>query len=117
VTFDVFDVVVTHFPFADRSAEKKRPAVVLSGFDNFGSATGVALVAMITTGRASQWPLDVPVGDLDAAGLKHNCGVRMKLATLDFRHIERKLGGLAEGDRKAVSESLKQLLPFEIGTA
>jgi len=49
VTFDVFDVVVTHFPFADRSAEKKRPAVVLSGFDNFGSATGVALVAMITT--------------------------------------------------------------------
>ena len=41
----------------------------------------------------------------------------MKLATLDFRHIERKLGGLAEGDRKAVSESLKQLLPFEIGTA
>lgn len=115
MTFDVFDVVVTQFPFADRHAEKKRPAVVLSQFSGFGSATGVAVVAMITTGRASQWPLDVPVGDLEAAGLKHGCVVRMKLATLDFRRIERKLGRLAKDDREAVAQSLSQLLALEKG--
>lgn len=110
--FDVFDVVVTQFPFADRGAEKKRPAVILSRFADFGSATGVALVAMITTGRASQWPLDVRVSDLDAAGLRHGCVVRMKLATLDLRRIERKLGELADSDRKMVAESLSRLLVF-----
>lgn len=113
MTFDVFDVVVTQFPFADRDAEKKRPAVVLSRFAEYGSATGVALVAMITTGRASQWPLDVPVGDLEAAGLKHGCVVRMKLATLDFRRIERRLGRLAGTDRRAVAQSLVRLLPLD----
>ena len=117
MTFDVFDVVVTHFPFADRSAEKKRPAVVLSRFAEFGSATGVALVAMITTGLASQWPLDVPVDDLKTAGLKHGCVVRMKLATLDLRRIERRLGQLADVDRRAVAEALSRLLPIGANTA
>lgn len=112
MTCDVFDVVVTHFPFADRSTDKKRPAVVLSPFGEFGSATGVALVAMITTGRASQWPLDVAVSDLEAAGMKHNCIVRRKLATLDLRRIERRLGQLAQGDREAVTRSLSSVLPF-----
>lgn len=110
MTFDVFDVVVTQFPFADRNAEKKRPAVVLSTGD-FGSATGVVLLAMITTGRASQWPLDVTLGDLNAAGLKHGCVVRMKLATVDIRRIDRKVGSLAEDDRVAVRRSLASLLP------
>ena len=77
----------------------------------FASATGVVLLAMITTGRASQWPLDVPVGDLDAAGLKHGCVVRMKLATVDVRRIDRKVGRLAERDRRAVLDSLSRLLP------
>ena len=116
MTFDVFDVVVTQFPFADQNAEKKRPAVILSRFDDFGSETGVALLAMITTGRASQWPLDVAVRDLEAAGLKHSCVVRMKLATLDFRRIDRKLGRLADKDREAVVGALSRLLPFA-GTA
>lgn len=50
MTFDVFDVVVTPFPFADRSSEKKRPALILSPFGKFGSATGKALAAMNKTG-------------------------------------------------------------------
>ena len=108
--FDVFDVVVTQFPFADRNAEKKRPAVVLS--PDFAASTGVVLLAMITTGRASQWPLDVAVGDLNAAGLKHGCVVRMKLATLDLRRIERKLGRLGSIDRGAVADALSHLLPL-----
>ena len=112
MTFDVFDVVVTHFPFADSSAEKKRPAVILSRFDEFGSATGVAIIAMITTGRSSKWPLDVSVRDLETAGLRHSCVVRMKLATLDFKRIERKVGHLAAGDRAALTGALGKLMPL-----
>lgn len=112
MTFDVFDVVVTPFPFSDRSSEKKRPALILSPFGKFGSAIGTALVVMITIGRASQWPLDVRVDDLDAAGLRLICVVRMKLATLDIRRVERKLGSLAAGDREMVSRSLIELAPW-----
>jgi hypothetical protein len=71
VTFDGFDVVVTPFPFADLGVERKRPALVLSDFGAFGRATGIAIIAMITTGRASQWPFDGEVTDLEAAGLRH----------------------------------------------
>jgi mRNA interferase MazF len=111
VTFDGFDVVVTPFPFADRGVQRKRPALVLSRWEDFGSATGVAIIAMITTGRASQWPFDVPVTDLRAAGLRHACVVRMKLATLSFERIGPKIGRLAESDAKAVGEALGRMLP------
>jgi mRNA interferase MazF len=111
VTFDGFDVVVTPFPFADRGVQRKRPALVLSSRQDFGSATGVAIIAMITTGRASQWPFDVPISDLEAAGLRHACLVRMKLATLSFERIGAKIGRLAERDARAVSTALGRMFP------
>lgn len=115
MTFDGFDVVVTPFPFADRGVQRKRPALVLSSLEDFGSATGVAIIAMITTGRASQWPFDVPIGDLEAAGLRHACVVRMKLATVSFARIGPKIGRLAERDARAVAESLGRMLPLLAG--
>lgn len=114
MTFDGFDVVVTPFPFADRNAERKRPALVLSPFATFGSATGVALIAMITTGRRSQWPFDVPVTDLDTAGLRHPCVVRMKLASIDFKRIGPKVGRLSATDARAVTEALSSVLPRSV---
>lgn len=116
MTFDGFDVVVTPFPFADRGVQRKRPALVLSAWQDFGSTTGVAIVAMITTGRASQWPFDVPISDLEAAGLRHACVVRMKLATLSFERIGPKIGRLAASDARAVAESLRRMLPIAAGS-
>lgn len=112
MTFDGFDVVVTPFPFADRGVQRKRPALVLSSFDDFGSATGVAIIAMITTGRASQWPFDVPIGDLESAGLRHACVVRMKLATVSFGRIGPKIGRLGDIDARAVAAALGRMLPI-----
>jgi mRNA interferase MazF len=112
VIFDGFDVVITPFPFADRRTERKRPALVLSGFETFGRATGVAVIAMITTGRASQWPFDVPIRDLDAAGLRHPCVVRMKFATLDFRRIGPKVGTLSAGDSRETAIALRRFFPI-----
>ena len=111
MTFDRFDVVVTPFPFADRATVVARPGVILSDWASFGSHTGVALVAMVTSARHSAWPMDVPVADLAAAGLSVPCLVRMKLNSIDASLMERRIGRLADVDAAAVKVALSHLLP------
>ncbi|MBU2601680.1 MAG: type II toxin-antitoxin system PemK/MazF family toxin [Actinobacteria bacterium] len=65
---------------------------------------------MITSAGNPPWPLDVPLCDLDSAGLTAASVVRMKLFTLDLRFIRRKIGALGEADRKAVTSSVAALL-------
>lgn len=108
MSFDAGDVVVVPFPFTDRKAAKRRPALVLSGAGHFNA--GHTVLAMITSGGHAGWPLDVPIQDGPAAGLNAPSVVRMKLFTLDNRLILRKAGALAAKDAKAVAVSLKKLL-------
>lgn len=110
VTFEAFDVVVVPFPFTDRAATKRRPALVLSERAAFNASVGHVVLAMITSASHSDWPLDVPLSDLHAAGLTSASVVRMKLFTLDERLILRKAGSLAAADRKAVAVALRKLL-------
>jgi mRNA interferase MazF len=110
VTYEAFDVVVVPFPFADRKATQRRPALVLSRSDSFGDKIGHSVLAMITSRGNVPWPLDVPITDGPSAGLAAASVVRMKLFTLDHRLILRKAGNLARGDRRAVLDSLKLLL-------
>ena len=111
VTFDAHDVVVVPFPFTDRAATKRRPALVLSLSASFNLVAGHCVLAMITTAQHDPWPLDVPIGDLAAAGLHSPSVVRMKLFTLDAQLIARRIGALAAPDRSSVAEALRQLLP------
>ena len=110
VTFEAFDVVVVPFPFTDRAATKRRPALVLSDRSAFNAGIGHVVLAMITSASHSDWPLDLPLADLRAAGLASASVVRMKLFTLDERLILRKAGSLAAADRKAVAAALRKLL-------
>ena len=98
---EAFDVVVVPFPFTDRGATKRRPALVVSN-RRFNEAHPVAVLAMITSAPNAGWPSDVRVTDLAAAGLNAPSVVRMKLFTLDFALIQRKIGRLAGRDRKAM---------------
>lgn len=98
------DVVVVPFPFVERAGSRRRPALVLST-ETFNRA-GHTLLAMITTSAHSPWPGDVTITEREAAGLKTDCRVRLKLFTLDNRLILRSLGRLAAGDLRAVSSSL-----------
>ncbi|MDN5870327.1 MAG: type II toxin-antitoxin system PemK/MazF family toxin [Nitrococcus sp.] len=108
MTFEAGDVVVVPFPFTDRKASKRRPALVLSDSGKFNA--GHTVLAMITGRRHPRWPLDVPIQDGPAAGLTAPSVVRMKLFTLDNRLILRKAGALAGKDAKSVAVSLKKLL-------
>ena len=113
MTFEQWDVVVVPFPFADRAASRRRPALVVSRHDPLGAVVGHYVLAMITSAAHRRWPLDVPIGDLSAAGLPAPSLVRLKLFTLDDRLIERRLGVLAREDARRVRAVLARALGLE----
>lgn len=113
MTYNVFDVVVVPFPFMDKTAEKKRPALVLSGFESFNNPTENCVLAMITSANNPDWPLDTSIGSIKKAGLPAPSKVRMKLFTLDSRLIIKKIGGLSAKDQKAVKDNLRKLMGFQ----
>lgn len=110
MTSDAFDVVVVPFPFTDRAAVKRRPALVVSDASAFNAPSGHAVLAMITSAGHEPWPLDTPVCDLESAGLPSASVIRMKLFTLDERLILRTAGHLARIDRDAVVGALRALV-------
>jgi len=108
VICDAGDVVTVPFPFTDKVAQKRRPALVLSR--NSFNRQGHSLMTMITSSLRQPWPDDSPIRDLTASGLSKPCVVRLKLFTLDNRLMVRRIGHLAEEDRQAVAEALKSIL-------
>lgn len=110
MTFDVFDVVVVPFPFTDRTTSKRRPAVVLSAANTFNSQIGHCVMAMITSAKNSDWPLDIEIQDLHSAGLASPSVIRMKLFTLDDQLIIRKAGQLEKNDQNNLKTILKKVL-------
>ena len=106
MTFQPFDVIVVPFPYSDRLAEKRRPALVVSN-PGLERQCGLVWVVMITS--AGRTPLlgDVPIRDTPAAGLPVASTVRAgKIATIEPHRVLRKAGALSAVDRKAVKEAL-----------
>lgn len=108
--YEALDLVVVPFPFTDRAASKRRPALVLSAASSFNTPSGHAVLAMVTSRKDPPWPLDVEIADLESAGLSAPSVVRMKLFTLDQEFILRKAGALGADDRRKVSEAVEKLL-------
>ena len=106
---DAADVAVVPFPFTDLAAAKPRPALALSG-RKANEDAGSTVFAMITSAARSRWPTDIPLADVDAAGLATPSVVRLKLFTLDNRLVSRTIGALSARDREAVRRMLKHLL-------
>ena len=109
--FEPFDVVVVPFPFTDRRAAKRRPALIVSSA-RFNEAHEQAVMAMITS-TAAAWPSDVALRDWREAGLNAPCKVRLKLFTLDDALIVRQLGALSKRDRAAVRDALRRFLTVD----
>ena len=103
-----WDVVVVPFPFTDRPATKRRPALTLSQKEF--NAHGHSVLAMITTKVDRPWPGDTPLTDHAAAGLPVASTVRLKVFTLDNRLISKIAGMLSSRDRKHVAAQLGRFL-------
>lgn len=99
------DVVIVPFPFTDRDASKRRPALVCSSAA-FNRQARHLVLAMITTSAHAPWPGDVPIRDLDVAGLPAPSIVRWKLFTLDASFVLGRAGALSTRDRTACRSKL-----------
>jgi mRNA interferase MazF len=104
-----FDTVVVPFPFTDRAASKRRPALVVSD-SQFNLAENHSVLAMITSAEQTHWLADYSISNIRAAGLSHPCVVRMKLFTLDHRLILRIAGALSVVDQKQLRSAWKGML-------
>ena len=104
-----FDVVVVPFPHADRLAEKRRPALVIS--NRKLAAHGLVWVAMITSAENEPWSSDVAITDLKRAGLPAPSVVRpAKIACIEPTRIERRVGRLDRAAARAVGQKLRGFL-------
>jgi mRNA interferase MazF len=107
--YDPFDIVVVPFPYADRLAEKRRPALVIS--NRKLAVHGLVWVAMITSADNEAWSSDVPVSDLKRAGLPAPSVVRpAKIACIEPGRIDRRVGRLDKAAAKAVRRKLRGFL-------
>lgn len=84
-----WDVVVVPFPYADKQAEKRRPALVVSS-DQFNAETGLLWVAMITSTENIGWRGDVEIPIAAKSGLTSPSIIRTaKLATIEQNRVAR----------------------------
>jgi mRNA-degrading endonuclease toxin of MazEF toxin-antitoxin module len=104
--FKPFDVVVVPFPYADRLAEKRRPALVISNHKL--AVHGLIWVAMITSTENEVWSSDVTIRGSKRAGLPAPSGVRpAKIACIEPGRIDRRVGRLDKTAVNAVSQRLR----------
>jgi mRNA interferase MazF len=103
-------VVVLPFPYADRLAEKRRPALVVSS-QELERQHGILWVAMITSAENAGWEGDVEIADPDRSGLRAPSLIRpAKLATVDLTRIVRRLGSIDEREFTLVRATIGDLL-------
>ena len=105
--FKAFDVVAVCFPFTDRDAIKRRPALVISN-ERFNQQHSQLVLAMITTATDNVWPSDVSLTNWQEAGLKVACHFRLKLFTLDQSLVLKAIGHLSSQDIKSVQAVLTE---------
>lgn len=105
-----FDVVVVPFPYSDRLAEKRRPAIAVST-NHLSAKYGLIWLVMVTSADNRRWDCDVDVSDLDSAGLPAPSRIRAaKLATIDSDRVVQRVGRLTTRDARALEAQLRLFL-------
>ena len=104
-----WDVIVVPFPYTERLAENRRPALVVSS--HALAEEGFLWVAMITGAGKPMRAGDIPVLDLAAASLPGPSMIRTsKIATIEPARVLRVIGSLAATERDAVARNIADFL-------
>jgi mRNA interferase MazF len=91
LSFKFGDIVVVPFPYADKLAEKRRPALIVSS-TAFNARQSLVWVVMITSAENKGWPDDIEI-QLRSTGLSSPSVIRTsKIATIERSRIDRVLG-------------------------
>jgi mRNA interferase MazF len=103
-------VVLVPYPFVERDASKRRPAVVVSA-DSFNTNCPDVIVAPITSkARVPPRPGDHKIADWRGAGLIGPSMVRSRLSTLHYSRVVKPLGRLSPTDIAGIDERLRAAL-------
>jgi len=105
-----FEVVLVPFPFADLSAAKRRPCLVLASLKPRSLHEHVILAMMTSQVSGPKFPHDVEIEHLSPAGLPKPTLVRLgKVVTLDSQLIVKSLGSLHARDRERIRAEFRRL--------
>lgn len=98
------EIVLVSFPYADATGAKRRPALIV-----LDTGDEDVVVARVTT-QSANTDFDVAVVEWRQAGLLAASVVRLhKLATLQKRLVERRLGALTAKDWSQVRARIQHL--------
>jgi mRNA interferase MazF len=105
-----WDIVVLPFPYTDRLAEKRRPALIISK-PWVEKDYGLLWVAMITSAENEAWASDIEITSMIKSGLSAPSVIRpAKIATIESDRVLRKLGTLGANEKRAVKTALSKIL-------
>jgi mRNA interferase MazF len=107
--YNKFDIVKVSFPFTDKTAVKRRPALVISSSD-YQTNYNHCILTMITSAKQTNWHDDIMITNLQAAGLPSPSKIRLKIFSLDSDLIIDKLGNLGEVDKNSIIKVLKKYI-------
>ncbi len=109
-TFERYDVVSVPFPYTDRAALERRPALVVSEAA-LESRFGLLWVLMITSAENRSRHGDVAIPDHDAVGLPIPSIIRTaKIATVEAGRAQIR-GRLPETIAAAVAAAVRSIVP------
>lgn len=101
------DIVLIPFPYAEQTASKARPALIVSG-RAFLKTEGRIIVAGITSNVAAHRnPTSYELPDWTAAGLKRPSVVTSWLASISPRLVRLQLGHLDRSSMREVENRLQ----------
>ena len=102
-------MIVVPFPYSERLAEKRRPALVVSS--EALASEGLLWVAMITGAGKRLRAGDIAVANLAVASLPGPSMIRTsKIATIEPSRVLRIVGQLAKSERAGVSRLIAAFL-------
>ena len=107
-TYSQGEIILVPFPYTDFSANKKRPAVVMSSASY--NATHPDIILAPITSRPSGTSDEVSITDWQAAGLIKPSAIKPILVSFETQLVIRQIGTLSETDRGQVRALFARVL-------
>lgn len=106
---ETWDIVIVPFPYSDRLAEKRRPALVIS--NRKLAELGLVWIAMITSAGNEAWSCDIAINDIKQVGLPAPSVVRpAKIACIEPARVLGRAGKLDRATAKKVEARIREFV-------
>lgn len=109
-SFSFGDVVLVPFPFTDQRGSKRRPAVIVSTDRYHLERPDLILLPITSQVRSVTRFGDVPVSNIQVAGLLQHSMIKPVLLTIEASLVLRTLGRLDDDDQRALRHALAQIV-------